>query len=69
LSEKYRYRRICDLGGCEKEFETNYKQQRFCEKAHHDEHWKRIRSGKSEVTKELSSLRKKVEALEKKDEK
>jgi len=68
MVKTYKYERICDLDGCSKKFKTNYRQKKFCEPAHHDEYWRRIRSGKNEVEKELSRLREKIEALEERKE-
>ncbi|MCK4759016.1 MAG: hypothetical protein KAT69_03160 [Candidatus Aminicenantes bacterium] len=64
MVKKYKYERICALDDCNKKFKTNYKQKIFHEPACHDEYHRRMRTIKSGYEKELSALKKRIDALE-----
>lgn len=64
MVKKYKYERICALDDCNKKFKTNYKQKIFHEPACQHEYHRRMKTIKSEFEKELSKIKKRVDALE-----
>ncbi len=64
MVKKYKYDRICALDDCSKNFKTNYKQKIFHEQECHDEYHRRMKSIKGRFEKELSKIKKRVDALE-----
>ena len=64
MIKQYKYERICALDDCGKTFKTNYKQKIFHEQACHDEYHLRMRTIKGKFEKELSKIKKRVDALE-----
>ena len=62
----YKYKKICKLPSCRKEFETNREWQNFCETSHQEEYWKLYRRSETDIRKELSELKKEQEKMKEK---
>ena len=53
---KKRFKRFCELERCKKEFETNYKQQIFCEPDHQREYHETRRSEQRAIAKRITRI-------------
>jgi len=56
--KEYKYKKICKLPSCMKNFETNLEWQNFCKTDHQKEYWHLYRRSEKDIRKELSELKK-----------